>query len=437
MVKFNRILSLLAVSSFYTFVTAKPVEEVEYFFGKYESGDCKALNKFLTKQNVNLIACGMTKSNEDAVYVEIGGGNINQKVVNRIGTYSETLETVTFADITSLPKNLNLESLEVSEIRFDNSELNRNGEVQDVYIPKNVLKTAKNAGKIAIYEFNVSQKNINEIGTLTELNTLDFDGCTFDDNMDYTNLKNLKNLTELRLDTIFMKGGKMLKQLPESVCQMKKLKTLTLYRDDLTTLPKCIKNLKNLERLDVNLNELTSIPKEIGNLTKLKVANLEENEIESIPVEFGKLTKLEELNLEGNKIATLPDEFGNLANLRKLDLSYNLIGSIPTAIGSLSNLEKLNLNNNKVYRIPSSITKLVNLNSLELNDNKIKVIADAIRKLKNLEGLSIANNLLTELPEALGELQKLTFLNLAGNDVTEDDIPEALKKLTDINILLE
>jgi len=435
MVKFNRILSLLAVSSFYTFVAAKPVEEIKYFFGKYESGDCKDLNNFLKKQNVELTACGMTKSSEDVTYVEIAGDNINQKVINKIASYSETLNTVTFAKVTSLPKNLNLESLEVNEIRFENEELPYTD--KDIYIPKNVLKTAKNVSKIAIYEFNISQKNINEIGSLTKLTALDIDGCTFDKDMDYTNLKNLKNLTTLRLDTIFVKDGKMIDQFPESICQMKKLKTLTLYRNDLTTLPKCIKNLKNLEQLDVNLNNLQSLPKEIGNLTKLKIANLEENEIENIPVEFGKLTKLETLNLEGNKIATLPEEFGNLTNLKDLDLSYNLIGSIPTAIGNLSNLEKLNFNNNKVYRIPSSITKLVKLVSLELNDNKIKVIADAIRKLKNLEGLSIANNLLTELPEALGELQKLTFLNLAGNDVTEDDIPEALKKLTDINILLE
>jgi len=439
MVKVNSILSLLALSSFYAFVAGKPTEDkVNYYYGEYKSGDCKELNNFLKKQKVELTVCAMTESNEDVTYVEISGDSINQKVVNKIGSFS-TLESVTFSKITSLPKNLNLESLKVNQLTFDNDKLIRNGSEQDIYIPKNVLKTAKNVNKLSIYGFNVSQKNINDISSLTKLNSLFLEKCELDNNMNYTNLKNLKNLNTLILDTLFMKGegDKRLNQLPESVCQMKKLKKLVSYRHDITALPKCIKNLKNLEELDFNLNNLNSLPKEIGNLTKLKIISLDENNLKTLPAEFGKLIKLENLSLLGNKFSTLPDEFGNLAGLKKLDLSYNLIGSIPTAIGNLSNLEELNLNSNKVYRIPSSVTKLVKLTHLNLNNNKIKVIADAIRKLKNLEGLTIANNLLTELPEALGELKNLKYLNLNGNDVTVDDLPEALKNSQDIDIIFD
>jgi len=424
MVKINNILSLLAVSSFYTLVAGKPTQdEVNYYYDDYKSGDCKELNDFLKKQKVELIACAMTETNEDVTYVEIEGSTINQKIINKIGSFSSTLESVTIDKVTSLPKNLNLESLKINQLTFDNSELIRNGHEQDIYIPKNVLKTAKNIGKLGIYGFNVSQKNINDIASLTKLNTLFFEKCTFDDNMNYTNLKNLKNLTDLYLDTIFMKSEskKMLDQLPESVCQMKKLKNLISYRNDITTLPKCIKNLKNLEGLDFNLNELTSLPKEIGNLTKLKIISLDENNLETLPAEFGKLSNLNTLSLLGNKIATLPDEFGNLSSLTKLELSYNLIGSIPTAIGNLSKIEELSLRKNKVYRIPSSITKLKSLKYLDLSENKIKVIADAVKKLKNLETLDLSKNLISEIPVALAELKNLTFLNLHENNVNAEE----------------
>lgn len=439
MVKIYSILSLLALSSF-TLVAGKPTTgEVNYYYGDYKSGDCKELNNFLKKQKVDLTVCAMTESNEDVTYVEISGDSINQKAVNKIGSFSSTIESVTFSKITSLPKNLNLESLKVDHLTFDNDELIRNGREQDIYIPKNVLKTAKNVNKLSIYGFNISQKNINDIASLTKLNSLFFEKCDFDDNMIYTNLKDLKNLNTLILDTIFIKGEeeKMLNQLPESVCQMKKLKTLISYRNDITTLPECIKNLKNLEELDFNLNALVSIPKEIDNLTKLKVVKMNENQLESIPAEFGKLTKLEELYLEGNKIATLPDEFGNLSSLKKLELSYNLIGSIPTAIGKLSNLEHLFLNNNKVYRIPSSITKLRNLKLLDLSDNKIMVIPDAIKKLKNLESLNLNDNLISEIPEAIAELNNLEYFDLVGNDVNANDVPESVQNLPNLKILFE
>jgi len=438
MARINNILSIFAVSSFHSLKTGKPVEKSNNFYSTYESNDSTDLNIFLKKQNVELISCEMTANNE-VTSIEIEGSTINQKIINKIGSYSDTLESVIFDKVTTFPKYLNLEPLKVNELKFDNSDVPYTSEEQEFYIPKNVLKSAKNVKKIAIYGFNVSQKNINEIASLTKLTSLDFDGCTFDENMDYTNLKYLKNLTNLYLDTIFIKGEdeKKLNELPESICQLKNLKKLILYRNDITTIPKCIENLKNLEELDFNLNKLTSIPKEISNLTKLRVLSLDGNKLETLPEEFGELTKLEELSLLGNKFSSLPDEFGNLASLKKLDLSYNLTGSIPDVIGKLSSLENLNLRNNKVYRIPFSIINLNNLKDLDLSDNKIKDVAVAILELKNLENLSLADNQITELPEAISDLKKLTYLNLHGNNINADNVPEAVKNLPNLDIVFK
>jgi len=436
MARINNILSLFAVPSFHSSKTGKLVEKSNNFYGNFEFEDNSDLNIFLKKQNIELVSYKMT-ANDDITFIEIEGNTINQKTVNKIGSYSDTLESVIFDKVTTFSKNLSLEPLKVNELKFDNSDVPYTGEEQEFYIPKNILKTAKNVNKIAIYGFNISQRNINEIASLTKLTSLDFNDCTFDENMDYTNLKNLKNLTNLYLDTIFIKGEgeRKLNELPESICKLKNLKKLISYRNDISSIPKCIKNLTNLEELDFNLNKLISIPKEINNLTNLKVLSLDGNKLETLPEEFGELTKLEELSLLGNKISTLPDEFGNLVSLKKLDLSYNLTGSIPDVIGKLTSLENLNLRNNKIFRIPFSIINLCNLKDLDLSDNKIKDVAVAILELKNLENLSLSDNFITEIPEAISELKNLTYFNLHGNDINADNVPEEVKNLPNLDIV--
>jgi len=317
-----------------------PAEEPNSFISKYEYDCCKELDAYLNTQNVTLVGCDTTS---DFSSVRIQGSSINQDIIDKITAYDGILDYVTFERVTTIQNNLNLRSLKTSELYFDNKHLPYTGEKQEIYIPRNVLKTAKNVNKISINGFNISQRNINEISNLTKLIDLVIDSCTVDYSMDYTKLKNLKNLITLILSTVFIKDEsvKYLNEIPESVCQLKKLNYLSLYRNDITSLPKCIKNLKNLETLNLNLNKLQSLPKVIGNLIKLKTIYLDENQLESIPVEFGKLTELEELTLVGNKISILPNEFGNLTSLKKLDLSYNMIGSIPTAIGKLSILKNL------------------------------------------------------------------------------------------------
>jgi len=185
MVKFNKILSLLSVTSLYL-VAGKPMER-DTFFGVYESGVCKELNKFLNKRNAELYACGMTENEKGVTYLEISTSKLQQDIIDKIAPYSSTLEEVSFDNVQTISKNLNLASLKIPELKFDNKDTKEN-----FSIPKNVLKTAKNVNKLLIYGFEVSQRNLNDISTLSQLATLDFDSCTFENNLDYRNLKNLK-----------------------------------------------------------------------------------------------------------------------------------------------------------------------------------------------------------------------------------------------------
>jgi len=359
MVKINSILSLLAVSSFYTLVAGMPAEET-----KYESDYCNDLEDFLiNNQRVESVVCDISG---DLPYIKLHGTSINQDIIDKIATYDGTLEYINFEEVSTIQDDLNLGSLKVNSLYFDNKHVPYSGEY--FYIPKNSLKTAKSVTKISIDGFYLSQNNINDISSLTNLTELYIEDCTFDRNINYAKLENLKNLTSFVLSSVVINDDnvKRMVQFPEVICQMKKLNYLSLYRNGLTSLPKCIKNLKNLETLRIHLNKLQSLPKEIGNLTKLKVIYLDENQLETLPVQIGKLTKLEELYLEGNKISTLPDEFGNLKNIKKLDLSYNSLDSVPTSFGKLSKLERLNLRQNDINDedVPEEVKNLPNLEIL-------------------------------------------------------------------------
>jgi len=427
MVKFNKILSLLSVASL-GLVAAKPMKRATTEF----TGICQELSDFLYEKNADLYACGMTENEDDITYLGINSRALNQDMIDKFATYS-ALNEISIDDVYTVQKGLDLSSLNISNLILDNNYIET---TVNTSIPRGVLKTAVNINKLSIFRYDIAQKNINEISTLTQLTTLDFDGCTFDKDIDYHKLKYLKNLNELYFDTIFISGGKgCMKELPEDICQLKKLKTLSLYRNDLTTLPSCISNLKYLEKLNMEMNDLTVLPPEIGALTRLKELNLNENELSSLPAEIGNLAKLKELYLEGNKISTLPDEFGQLTSLKELDLSYNKIGSIPEGLVQLPALEKLDLTHNKVYRIPSSMLSLTHLKELYLGSNKIKEIPEKIYKLWRLETIGLSSNLLTSLPESLSKLKNLTYLNVVENDIDPETVPEALKNLPNLEII--
>ena len=268
MVKINNIISLLAASAF-SLVAGKPAES---FVSQYESDFCKELDSYLHSKDVSLVGCSTA---DDFSSATIQGNTITQDIIDKINAYDGTFNIVVFEKVTKVEKNLDLSSLKSNALYFDNKHLEYTGEKKDIYIPENVLKTAKTITSLSIDGFNLSQKNINEITTLTKLNELYLEDCTADLDMDYEKLKNLKNLTDLVLSTVFQKGqeAEYLDEVPESICQLKNLKYLSLYRNDITDLPECMKNLKNLERLDLRLNDIEEddIPKAIKELPKLEI----------------------------------------------------------------------------------------------------------------------------------------------------------------------
>ena len=90
-----------------------------------------------------------------------------------------------------------------------------------------------------------------------------------------------------------------------------------------------------------------SIPEVIGNLKKLETLALQNNQLTSLPRSISQLTHLRDLNLSNNRIAAFPVQLSALRNLDSLNLSHNKLTKLPDELRGLQTVE-LNLNNNQV-----------------------------------------------------------------------------------------
>ena len=189
--------------------------------------------------------------------------------------------------------------------------------------------------------------------------------------------------------------------------------------------------------LHLDYNELTgTIPETLGQLKSLKSLILSRNGLTGpIPETLGQLKSLKSLHLRYNYLAgPIPETLGQLSNLHLLDLSNNqLMGVIPETLGQLNNLESLYLFDNQLTGpIPEALGQLNSLKSLILSGNQLTgPIPETLGQLDSLWILDLSDNQLTgPIPKTLGQLENLRSLYLSGNLLT-GCIPSALQAIPD------
>lgn len=100
------------------------------------------------------------------------------------------------------------------------------------------------------------------------------------------------------------------------ICQLTKLKKLTLMYAKLSVIPNDIINLVNLEELCLRGNKIDALPENFNKLTKLKSLNLIGNEFKDIPDQLLKMYDMTVIDFWGNPLNSvskkLLDEFGNI-----------------------------------------------------------------------------------------------------------------------------
>eukprot|EP00729_Bicosta_minor_P032553 gene32553-biopygen16336 len=318
------------------------------------------------------------------------------------------------------------------------------------------------------------------IAKLTKLKTLNLEFCDNLETLPETGVAGLVNL-----EGLYVSGSQFdtmkLKQLPQSIAKLTKLKTLDLgCCENLETLPETgVAGLVNLEELNLyGCKKLKQLPQSIATLTKLKTLNLKrcENIAEPLPdlshlynlppgleIAFkdytdahyasdaaeawekrgftslanrGKIMKMladgtlhthadDVLNLAGSDIETLPDSLGKLSHLKTLTLGCceNLETLPETGVAGLVNLEVLILYGcTELKQLPQSIAKLTKLKTLNLEwCYELETLPETgVAGLVNLEELNLYGcKKLKQLPRSIAKLTKLKTLNLGSCDNLE------------------
>lgn len=149
--------------------------------------------------------------------------------------------------------------------------------------------------------------------------------------------------------------SEQLTELPESLAQLKQLKSLKLNFNRLTVLPHWLVELKQLEDLGVNYNRLVELPDWLSQLTELKFCRVASNRLLTLPESLGDFKQLSTLDLSNNRLMELPESIGDIVNLEYLFLENNRLTTLPKSLQQLRNLKDLYLHGNDLLGLPPEV----------------------------------------------------------------------------------
>ncbi|XP_057335576.1 toll-like receptor Tollo [Microplitis mediator] len=195
-------------------------------------------------------------------------------------------------------------------------------------------------------------------------------------------------------------------------------------------------NLTNLQDISLSGNAFTEIPESIRELKTLKTLDLGNNKISKVDNEsFYGLNELYGLRLVDNKLENISrDTFSTLPALQVLNLASNVIRHVEqNAFASNSVLRAVRLDGNQLTEIRGVFTTATTLVWLNISDNKL-LWFDYSYLPANLEWLDMHNNQISELGNYYtvhGNL-KIKMLDASWNLITEimeSSIPDGIETL--------
>jgi len=272
--------------------------------------------------------------------------------------------------------------------------------------------------------------------------------------------------------------GRQMRFIPKQVFELRQLKSLSIYNNQISEIPAAIQNLTDLEFLDLSSNQILSLPDELFKLKQLKYLDFTSNQIYEIPAAIQNLSDLEFLDLSINSVDRLPDEIGQLRNLHslkmrsiriielpgcleslpklstldisgatmeepewvskrtnwvELGLGRLLYGEVPEWVSKQSDLRILSLQDNALESLPQWFSQLSSLEEINLKNPRIDIYPDPIRKLKKIRKLWLGLNDLSSIPSWVGNYEGLESLNLLGNMLST--LPWEMKNLRKLSNL--
>lgn len=264
-------------------------------------------------------------------------------------------------------------------------------------------------------------------------------------------IKTLVNLEKLHISGF--KGEHI--NLPNEISELRNLKELSIYAENLVEIPKVIWTLKSLTDLFLEINFLKDNDLELSNLTQLQSFGikvhkteiiserifdnsnitrfyLQSDDLKAIPNYFDRLPNLNHLTLHCQNLDTIPSTISYLSKLKSIDLYNKSAKSInvnfgllerleefrwgqslffPLSLTDAQNLKRLNFDVSYFETIDANDLAFQNLQQLELSFRKLKKIPKCFETLKGVQSLILGYNNFNEIEFDFHQLTQLTYLS--------------------------
>lgn len=172
----------------------------------------------------------------------------------------------------------------------------------------------------------------------------------------------------------------------------------------LTEFPEEIFSLADsLEILDLSDNQMSELPERMCELKKLKIIFFANNKFEVFPKVLANCPELDMIGFKSNQITTVPENaFPPL--LRWLILTDNKIGELPKSIGEAVLLQKCALAGNLIKELPVEMSNCVNLELLRISANQLQEMPRWLFELPKLSWVAFGGNPASYQPNVTSDL---------------------------------
>jgi len=425
--------------------------------------DCNEIKEYLEKKSLNYTTtiekCSMNDQGK-VIELKVNNEDLQEEDVNKILSYDsiKNLEYIVVFNKSEEPDSLysypiiphpgysgfpsvivNLSELEELNFNYNHyRSIKYFPDIKQISIEDEIFKMPKNIKILTLSQIDLSNENLKELSTLTNLEEINFNHCKFGED-GFTHFENNNKI--IKLSIINSKAHS--NAIPDHIGKIKSLKKVYIEKNKCKDESYDFTELENLESLYIDL---------------LKECNFD----------LSKNEKLSELSIVGpNDIIfgvgiSSPLSLKLPNSLKKIYFSdLTLSSDNYKAIASLPDLEELTMiyygNSDKldikslechdklrklviypsIYRSQilddnnmDFLNELVNLTYLDFSENGLTKIPQ-LENLKKLEHLKLSSNLFNKFPHGLAKLENIEYINLSANDIY-DKLPESLNKLENL-----
>lgn len=267
-----------------------------------------------------------------------------------------------------------------------------------------------------------------------------------------TTLPDKRIKTLINLEKLYIGGfnGKHI-DLPDEIEELKKLKDLSIYAENLVEIPKVIWKLKYLTALYLEITTLKEGELQLSNLGQLqsfgiKVKNseilsesvfdnisitnfyIQSFDLQEIPNRFDQFVHLNTLRLHCQHLKKIPSTISTLHNLKRIDIYNKAAKSIDVQFDKLEKLEEFRWGQASFF--PLAITDAKNLKRATFDVSYFEAIDTDALVFQNLQIFDLSFCKLKGIPKCFETLETIQGLYLTHSDFKEIEFD--FQKLTNL-----